>query len=102
MKRMIVRCVVVGAFVTGASGVGAGAPECSADLGLDFWNLPRMNSEIDRYRKQGEDLEQQARSTMKRLAAKADVLDELHCGHLTFREAAMRFRNLNTGNPKFT
>jgi hypothetical protein len=101
MKRIIVRCVVAGAFVTGVSGVGVAAPDWSADLGLDFWNVPQLNSEIDRMRQHSEELDQQTRSTMRRLAAKADVMDELHRGELTLREAAARFRNLNTGNPIF-
>jgi hypothetical protein len=102
MKRLIVRFVVAGAFVSGVAGVGVANPEFAADVGLDFWNLPELNGEIDKCRKQNDELEQQTRNTMARMAAKLRVVDETHDGILTLREAALRFRNLNAGNPMFT
>src|SRR5437867_908945 len=101
MKRVIVRCVVAGALVSGVTGVSAANPEWVADAGLDFWNLPRMSKELDRLQRHNEELEQQARAAMNRLTAKMDIVDEVYAGNLTLRQAAVRFRNLNTANPKF-
>src|SRR5712664_1212831 len=101
MKRLIVRCVVAGAVVSGVTGVGAATPEWSADVGLDFWNLPQLNGAMDRDRQHSEELEQQMRFAIIRSNAKLSIVDQVYSGDLTLREAAVRFRNLNTGNPKF-
>jgi len=101
MKRSIVYCVVAGMLLTGLTGVGIANPEWVADAGLDFWNLPRLNGEMDRLQRHGEELEQQARAVMLRLNTKMDIVDEVYNCNLTLSEAALRFRNLNQANPKF-
>lgn len=101
MKRSIVYCVVTGLLLTGLTGAGVANPEWVAEVGLDFWNVPRLNNEMDRLQRHSEELEQQARAVMLRLNAKTDIVDEVYNGNLTLSEAALRFRNLNKANPKF-
>ena len=101
MKRVIVRCVVAGALVSGVTGVSVANPEWASDVGVDFWNVPRMNEDLERCRRQSEELEQQTRTAMNRLTAKITIVDEVYTGELTLREAAVRFRKLNAANPKF-
>src|SRR5437870_455641 len=80
MKRSIVCCVVAGLLVSGVTGVGVANPEWVADAGLDFWNLPRMNSEMDRLQRDNAELDQQAQAALNRLAAKQDVGAEVSAG----------------------
>src|SRR5262249_55898796 len=101
MKRSIVVCLVAGVLMTGVTGVGVANPEWVTEVGLDFWNIPRMNNEIDRLQRQNDELEQQPRAVMKRLTAKTEIVDEVYSGNLTLREAALRFHELNRANPKF-
>ena len=76
-------------------------PEWASEVGLDLWNLPKLDSDVDRLRKHNDELEQQTRVTMNRLNAKLAIVDELYNGNLTLRDAVVRFRNLNRSNPKF-
>src|SRR5215204_486972 len=101
MRRFLSRSIAAGVVAAGVTGIGFAYPDLVSEAGLDLWNLPKLNSQVDANLRREAELGQQVQSTLTRLTAKAAVVNELRDGSLTLREAAIRFRNLNSQNPNF-
>lgn len=72
-------------------------PEWAADLGVDYWNLPELQSQLDETRRTREDLEQRSQATLQRMAQKQAVIAELINGDISLADAASQFKRLNRG-----
>jgi len=88
--------VGVGVVVVSAT-VAFARPDAVAHAGLDFWNLPTLNQEIEEGAAAGEALEQASLATKNRIAIKDQIVRDLVDGDIDLPQAADRFRTLNTG-----
>src|SRR5687767_1238703 len=70
-----------------------------ADLGLDFWNLPQWQRDLEESVRRREDLTRQEERLLNRLAAKQAVIENLIAGRLSLKEATAHFRALNEADP---
>ena len=95
MKRRIWWCALAVALVAGVAGVSAASSEWASAVERELWE------QCDGPRRADDELDRLTHAAISRINAKADVIDELHDGGLTLREAVRRFRDLNSGNPKF-
>src|SRR5438128_1397708 len=76
-------------------------PDWPADAGLDLWNVPSLRAQIDRWQRQGHELDDRLRATQRRLDFKNRVATEVLAGEMTLREAARAYRAANANNPQF-
>ncbi|MFL5342971.1 MAG: hypothetical protein ACJ8F7_22800 [Gemmataceae bacterium] len=96
------RCTLaIALLLAGASGVSYAVPEWPEDLGVDFWNMPQLNRQIDQCRRQRQEIETSAAETLRRIERKGAVVRDLIDGRLTFVEAATRFRDLNANSAHY-
>ena len=71
----------------------------ASDLGLDFWNLNRLDTEMKKSAQIGLDLDRKLMAVMRRCALKQDLAVDLIDGRITLSEAAVRYRELNSMEP---
>jgi hypothetical protein len=76
-------------------------PQWPLDVGLDFWNAPEAQHDLDYCRRVGEELEQQRQLVEYRLEYKREVANQVFARRLTLEEAGKRFRELGVYGPAF-
>jgi len=75
----------------------ATGPEWAARLGLDLWNVPEIERQIDRGREELAEGQAESRRVAERIVARERVVDDLCARRINLREAAARFRDLSAG-----
>ena len=100
MKRLLLWSVLAALALAGLAGISQAIPEWAEDSGLDFWNLPRINRQLELQARRSEDLDARFESALSRIEMRQQVLDELLAGQITLREAAAKFRELTLAVPK--
>jgi hypothetical protein len=85
------------------SGVTAGVlslqPVWLASVGLDLWNLPELQRQIERGRQRNLELERYGQGVLQRLEAKRETIVQLSAGRIRLPEAVAHFRFLNEQSP---
>lgn len=94
LNRIRWRRVVVGLVAVCAT-VAVARPDALAHAGLDFWNLPTLEQEIEDGTAAGEAIEQATLATKNRIAIKEAIVRDLVEGDIDLPQAAARFRTLN-------
>lgn len=76
-------------------------PQWPLDVGLDFWNAPEAQHELDHCRRVGEELEQQRLIIEFRLEFKQAVANQVVANRLNLEEAGRQFRDLDVHGQTF-
>ena len=95
MKRLLLWSVLAALALGGLAGISQAVPEWTEDSGIDFWNLPRLNRQLESQARRSEELDARFESTLSRIEMRQQVVNQLVAGHLSLREAAAKFREIN-------
>jgi hypothetical protein len=82
--------------------VSAARPSWAADLGLDFWSVPALQERIARDQQIASKLAARDEQTLRRIAVKETIIEDLLAKRITLLEAAAEFRALNAGKHAYT
>jgi hypothetical protein len=82
-------------------GVTHADPEWPRESGLDFWNVPQYQSELDACRRISDELDQKYLAVRYRNETKQFLAREIIDGRLTLEEAVFEFRELSSSSPGF-
>jgi hypothetical protein len=74
-------------------------PAWMTELGLDVWNLPELQWDLEAKRQRGAELQRESELVQQRIAAKYEIIEELAARKATLREAVARFRELDARYP---
>src|SRR5262245_28213596 len=77
------------------AGVTFARPSWAAELGLDFWTLPRLHAEINAHRQRAAELKRQDEAVLLRLWTKEAAIEELVASEIELREASLQFLAVN-------
>jgi hypothetical protein len=77
------------------SGLAYAQPEWATEIGMDFWNLPGLEADLQQSHRIAVELEQRSSQTLRRLLQKEAVVNDLLLGNCSFFEAAVQFKLLN-------
>jgi len=100
MKRLLIWSVLAALALGGLAGMSQAVPEWVEDSGLDFWNLPRVNRQLELQARRTEDLDARLENTFSRIEIRQRVVDQILAGQMSLREAAAKFRELTQAVPK--
>ena len=87
------------ALLLAVAGVSYAMPEWTVELGVDFWDVPTLNRQIEQDRRQAEEFDANSMATVQRLREKTAIAADLVAGNVTLCEAAVRYRDLNAAAP---
>jgi hypothetical protein len=93
LLRFTVSALFLGTVLTG---VVSAYPESAEALGVDIWNLPALERQVEQSERFDAELDEWGRTIFTRLDGKHRVTLELLEGRLSLLQAAVRFRDLNT------
>ena len=98
--KMTARACAFGIISTALSTTGCWSRvDVASDLGLDFWNVNRLESEMKKSAQMGLDLGRKLTAVLRRCALKQDLAIDLIDGRITLYEAGVRYRELNSMEP---
>jgi hypothetical protein len=80
--------------------LGVSQPQLLACAGLDFWNLPQLNRDIEIAEQAGQKMEVKSAAVQQRIRIKDQIVAELINGQVDLLDAAARFRILNAADPR--
>jgi len=83
-------------------GVVIACPALTRDLGLDVWNWPAEQRELEKSRRQSEELSRIREQVLQRIQLKRLITSNLIAGHSTLASAAEDFQALNLIAPEIT
>lgn len=90
--------------LTGLMFVGASAlalfPTWVQSVGADVWNLPSDEASIRENARANDRITQQNDETLRRIAIKESIVEELLAGRLTLAEATDQFVEMNAARPE--
>jgi hypothetical protein len=100
MKRLLLWSGLAALVVGGLAGMSQAVPDWAEDSGVDFWNLSRLNQQLETQARRTEDLDARFESTFSRIEMRQRVLDQLLAGQMSLREGAVKFREFTQAVPK--
>lgn len=71
-------------------------PEWPSQLGIDLWNAPSLLAEATRNQTRSDDLDVRLRDTMRRFAAKDELIVDVIAGRINLCQASLACRELYT------
>jgi len=77
--------------------VGWTCPAFVEQWGLDFWNVPELQSRLDETQRQHEERDVEDQRVMQRIQIKDALITQLIDGRATIPEVAAQFKKLNAG-----
>ena len=101
MKRLLLWSLLAALGLAGLAGIGQAVPDWAENTGLDLWNLPRVNRQLEQQARRSEDLDSRLDLTLQRIEIKQQVVDGLLAGQMTLHEAAAKFRELTRAVPLY-
>jgi len=78
--------------------LGVSHPQPLACAGLDFWNLPQLNRDLEIAEQASEEMDVESAAVQQRITLKERIVTELIDGQLDLLDAAARFRILNAAD----
>ena len=76
-------------------------PRVLAQANLDFWNLPKLNREIEEINEHQQELKAETDEVNRHIKIKQRLVRELAAGRLDLLEVASYFRNLNSDHEEY-
>ncbi|MFL5342970.1 MAG: hypothetical protein ACJ8F7_22795 [Gemmataceae bacterium] len=76
-------------------------PRILAQANLDFWNLPKLNREIEEIKEQKQELQAESNEVRRHITIKERLVLELAAGRMDLLEVASFFRNLNADHEEY-
>jgi hypothetical protein len=88
--------LLLSALVVGCLGVGVSClrPDWAEAVGLDLWNLPVLEADLQAASARGDDLDSRLVESRERIDTKQQLAEQVAAGQLDLLEAAARFRDL--------
>jgi hypothetical protein len=77
------------------AGIASFYPQWAVALGVDFWNIPALERQVEETERASNDLDEWGHTIFDRIVAKRRVTRDVLEGRLSLLEAAIRFRDLN-------
>ena len=99
MKRQTYLFLVAAILCALSVGVSYADPEWVESWGIDFWNLPKMNSRMNDVELQNHRLNQIGDSIARRIAIRESIGDDVVQKRITLESAANQFEDLNRTFP---
>jgi len=100
MKRVLICFLTAAAAFSGLAGIGYAIPDWSQETGFDFWNLLRLNRQLEFHRQLSDKLDARMEVSLSRVECKQRVVNQLAAGEVSLFEAAASFRNLARSAPE--
>ena len=97
MRKSVRPLVIVAVFGLVLGGVGYAKPTLVSDLGLDFWNLSGLQTQLDRDLRVHRELDAKDVEVLRRIDFKETLILDLIGGRTTLPEVATHFKHLNVG-----
>lgn len=101
MKRWSRLSITLSVVAFSAFGLVLATPSVSKSLGIDFWNLPSLQEELQELREAGQKLTAEDEAVLRRIRLKNTIISELLDGRITLFEAAAEFRELSAAHPQY-
>jgi hypothetical protein len=92
--RLLLLALLLGLTV---AGIGTARPSWSANMGLDFWNVPALKARMAEDRQFASELDSRDNRVLRRIAVKEMLIADLITGRASLIETAAQFRAMNAG-----
>lgn len=78
----------------------AGHPTLARSVGMDVWNVPELQQQLDAASDESARLRTEDDVVLQRIAVKEAIVKELIAGHTTLAETTDRFAEMNANRPQ--
>lgn len=85
--------------LTVSAAVLAGHPTLARSVGMDVWNVPELQQQLDNASGESHRLSTEDDIVLQRIAKKETIVKELIAGRATLADATARFGELNAARP---
>ncbi|HEY1191212.1 MAG TPA: hypothetical protein VGE74_26490 [Gemmata sp.] len=78
----------------------AGHPKLARSVGMDVWNVPELNQQLDAATNESNRLTCEGDVVLRRIAVKETIIKEMLAGRASLADATARFAEMNVNRPQ--